>query len=58
MQAGSLVKYASPMSQAEKDARFILIELRGDRALIQLVTDGWLRPTEVVAITDLAVASY
>ena len=48
-----MLKFIEPMTQKEKDERFILIESRGDRVLVELVCDMAIRPQFVYLTADL-----
>jgi len=55
MNANDIVKYSNPQ-QGEADIRFVLREINGDRVLIELICDWSIRPTEVVAISEVCKA--
>jgi hypothetical protein len=50
---GDQVKFSRPLGTDEAALRFDLMEIRGDRVLIRLRCDWRIRPTEVVAITEI-----
>ncbi len=52
MEVGAVVKYAKPQD-GEADLRFTLIELNGDRCLIELISDDTIRPRETVLTEDV-----
>jgi hypothetical protein len=55
--AGDVVKFAQPMSDAEQIQRFVVVELRGPRVLVQdLVTDMAIKPQAVYLASDLVKA--
>ena len=59
MQPGDVVKFASPFDAAEATHRFRVVELRGDRVLVQC-TDStfrswWIKPRSVYLVADLLV---
>ena len=56
MQPGQLVKLRQPENEAEAAARFSLVEVNGDRALIRLLCDLPIPPVELVRISDIAPA--
>lgn len=55
MNANDIVKYSNPQ-HGEADIRFVLREINGDRVLIELICDWAIRPTEVVAISEVCKA--
>jgi len=42
--------------KGEEDIRFSLREINGDRVLIELICDWAIKPTEVVAISEVCKA--
>ena len=56
IQPGDVVKWAVPQDGAERDARYTVLELRGDRVLIQYHCTTPIRPTECVRLADVAKA--
>ena len=55
MRIGDIVKYRKPQSQ-ERDIRFILRELNGDRVLIELICDYRIKPLETVSTHEVCLA--
>lgn len=53
MKTGDLVKYSKPMNDQEKALRFVLVEDRDTRVLIELVCDWALKPRECVAKSEV-----
>lgn len=56
MKAGDTVKFVSPLDSSETSERFIVLELRGDRALVRLVCSMPIPPTFVYLLADLVLA--
>ena len=56
MKTNDIVKYSKPQ-KGEADIRFVLRELNGDRVLIELICDWAIKPTEVVAISEVCEAN-
>lgn len=52
----SLVKFTNPMSAEESAERFTIVELRGNRVLVELVCDDTIAPTFVYPMADLIPA--
>ncbi len=55
MKTGDIVRYARP-EDGEENLRFRLLEINGDRVLIELICDWRLKPTETVALDEVATA--
>lgn len=55
MKPNDIVKYSRPQ-EGEEDLRFGLIEVNGNRVLIQLICDYTIKPTETVLLTDVIKA--
>lgn len=55
MKTNDIVKYSKPQ-QGEEDIRFVLREINGDRVLIELICDWAIKPTEVVAVSEVCKA--
>lgn len=53
---GQLVKFAAPITTAEESERFTVLELRGDRILVQFVCDLTIKPTSVYSTADMISA--
>jgi len=45
MQVNDTVKWLNPLSAAEQTERFTVLELRGDRVLVEFICDMPIRPT-------------
>lgn len=56
MQTGDIVKFKDPTSATEARERFTVIELRGDRTLVEFVCALPLPPTFVYPSDQLAQA--
>ena len=50
---GQTVKFAVPNSPDEETERFIVLELRGDRVLVEFICDMRIKPTSVYLVTDM-----
>jgi hypothetical protein len=55
MKLYDIVKYITPQ-KGEEDLHFVLREINGDRVLIELICDWAIKPTEVVAISEVCKA--
>ena len=55
MKPNDIVKYSHPQA-GEEDLRFLLLEVNGDRVLIQLICDYTIKPTETVLLSDVTMA--
>ena len=55
MKINDLVKYSKPQ-KGEEDIRFVLREINGDRVIIELICDWAIKPTEVVALSEVCKA--
>lgn len=55
MKINDIVKYSKPQ-QGEEGIRFVLREINGDRVLIELICDWAIKPTEVVAVSEVCKA--
>jgi len=55
MKINGIVKYSTPQ-KGEEDIRFVLREINGDRVLVELICDWAIKPTEVVAISEVCKA--
>ncbi len=56
IKAGDIVKYYTPLSEAEVNARFIVIENRGDRLLVEFICNNYLRPQSCFSISYFELA--
>ena len=56
LQTGWVVRLTDPADQRERDARFVVRELRGERVLIQLICDLRIPPMGAVLMTDVTPA--
>lgn len=48
-----MLKFLEPLTPEEENERFVLIETRGDRVLVELVCDMAIRPQFVYLTADL-----
>lgn len=53
---GDTVKFLSPLTDEEAHERFVVIEHRGPRILVEAVCDMRVKPTFVYEVADLTVA--
>jgi hypothetical protein len=56
IRVGDTVKFLSPLTEEEGGERFIVIEHRGPRVLVEAVCDMRVKPTFVYEAADLTVA--
>lgn len=56
LQVGQTVRFAVPKSPDEETERFVILELRGDRVLVEFICDMRIKPTHVYLIADLVEA--
>jgi hypothetical protein len=54
--AGDVVRFVAPSNEDEANERFLVLEMRGDRVLVEAVCDMRLRPTFVYPAGDLGPA--
>ena len=52
---GQVVQFAHPLTDDEKVERFLVLELRGDRVLVEFICDWLVRPTFSYLESDLVV---
>lgn len=57
MNVGQPVKFREPANESEAAARFVLIEINGDRGLIRLLCDLPIPPIELVRM-DMIVPAH
>lgn len=57
LKRGQVVRYAKPVNAAEAECRFVVVEPRGDRVLIQLVCDLRIPPMECISVAEVAIVS-
>ena len=50
---GQLVRFVAPLSEDERGEKFTVLELRGERALVEFVCEMSIRPTFVYLAADL-----
>ena len=50
---GQLVRFISPLTEDERGENFTVLELRGERALVEFVCEMNIRPTFVYLAADL-----
>lgn len=53
---GQRVKFAAPLNEDERQERFTVVELRGDRVLVEFICDMNIRPSFVYLTADLVSA--
>ena len=56
MQISQQVKFAAPLTADEATERFVVVELRGERVLVEFICDMPIRPTFVYIAADLVAA--
>jgi hypothetical protein len=56
LQVGQTVRFAAPESPDEEAERFIVLELRGDRVLVEFICNMRIKPTHVYLVADLVQA--
>ena len=56
MKAGDIVRFANPLTDDEQDERFIVLEVRGPRVLVEFVCDMHIRPTFAYMVAELVGA--
>jgi hypothetical protein len=57
LQVGQEVRFAEPMSADEATERFVVVELRGPRVLVEFICDMAIKPQQVYLAADLVQAS-
>lgn len=50
---GQSVKFINPLTDDERGERFIVLELRSERVLVEFICDMTIRPTFVYPTADL-----
>ena len=50
---GQTIKFANPLSDDKRDERFTVVELRGDRVLVEFICDMRIKPQSVYLASDL-----
>jgi hypothetical protein len=58
LKLGKTVKFVTPATAEEAEERFIVLELRGDRVLVEFICDLAIRPTFVYLIQDLSIVPF
>jgi len=53
---GQRVKFTAPLNDDERDERFTVLELRGERVLVEFICDMNIRPTFAYSPADLVPA--
>ncbi len=53
---GQSVKFINPLTDDERGERFTVLELRGERVLVEFICDMTIRPTSVYLAEDLISA--
>lgn len=56
MHNGQTVKFSNPTNEAERAERFIVLELRGPRVLVEFICDMSIKPTAAYLADDLIEA--
>jgi hypothetical protein len=56
MKINDIVKYLKPQS-GEDAIRFLLLEINGDRVLVELICDWTIKPVETLPITEICAAN-
>ena len=56
LNVGDKVKFSTPLTDDEAEERFVVIEYRGTRLLVEAVCDMRLKPTFVYQVEDLVRA--
>lgn len=56
MNLNQVVKFKEPMSKDEAAERFVIVEVRGDRVLVELVCEMTIRPTFVYMAEEMVEA--
>ncbi len=56
LQVGQAVRFAEPRSPDEETEQFIVLELRGDRVLVEFMCDMRIKPTYVYLVAELVPA--
>ena len=55
MKVGDQVAWANPLTDGEKQERFVVAELNGDRCLIRFICDLPIPPTQVAMVAEIVV---
>lgn len=50
---GDTVKWAEPLCESESTERFTILEINGDRCLIEFICCWAIRPTQIAIVHDL-----
>ena len=53
MKVGDVVRFAAPETEDEESERFVVLDLRGDRTLVEFVCEMNIKPTFVYQTADL-----
>lgn len=56
MNVGATVKFTNPATPGEALERFVVLENRGPRVLVEFICTMRIRPTFVYLVSDLTVA--
>lgn len=56
MNVGDVVRFAVPQTEEERVERFIVLELRGPRVLVEFICDMSIKPTFTYPAEDLILA--
>lgn len=57
IEVGQIVKWREPLSEAEATERHLVLEVNGDRCIIQYVCDWSLKPTSLARTAELEVVA-
>jgi len=55
LKPGDVVKFKNPLNADEATERHTVLELRGDRVLVEYICDMNLKPTGVYMVAELEV---
>lgn len=56
LDVGQTVRFREPLTDDEREERFIVIELRGERVLVEFICDMNIKPHHVYLMADLTPA--
>lgn len=57
VRVGEVVRYSNPQDRMERELRFVVREVNGDRVMIQLIGPETIKPVECVPIEEVVCAS-
>lgn len=62
MKPGDVVKFREVLEDGDEDARFAVLEMRGDRVLVQSLDPAFanwrLKPTTVYSVKELEICAF